>query len=467
MVVPNHRKTLNRLMRHIPPQMILFARKGYRAWRAKYGLFVIRERPMLTNEIWQSDHHKWNLFIRVTIKKEKNGKVYEKEIALRPTITAWLDSATGYFVGWVISIMPNSDTIAEAFCRAAVLKPGEPQRGLPMQVVLDCGRDYKSKLLEDCPKELSKFTPEDTMLNKRFGGMGLLSAIGCEIIHNLPYHPQSKPIERYFGILEEKWISKLPGWCYESADKRPPDFQKKLDELLKQKKLLTLEEFVSYFQNTILLEYHNTVDAETTIPELPGWNLSSKYMSPAQRYAFLEKAKTITPDWRTISILKMHHSPDHKVHRWGIRFCNTYYQADELGGLVGASVDILFNRVQPPYAPSSISVIHNNRYLCEAIPAEVRHLTGDSPIDIMHASDRQNQPARDMKAQLTRIRRSAESILPEKAQSNPSEKNQLYDMVFAPSVEEELDTSEITCPDTKKSYVQKGLSFLFGDDDDN
>ena len=33
MVIPNHRKTINRLLSHIPPQMILFARKGYREWR--------------------------------------------------------------------------------------------------------------------------------------------------------------------------------------------------------------------------------------------------------------------------------------------------------------------------------------------------------------------------------------------------------------------------------------------------
>lgn len=466
MPVPNHRKTVNRLLKHIPHQMILFARKGYREWRAKYGLFVVRERPILTNEIWQSDHHVINCFIRVTLKKEKNEKIYEKEIAVRPVLTAWLDSATGYFVGWVISILPNSDTIAEAFCRAATVAPGKIPRGLPLKVILDCGADFRSRLLEDCPKEISKFTAEDTMLNKRFAGMGLLSAFGVGIIHNLPFHPQSKPLERYFGILEDKWISKLPGWCYESADRRPPDFQKKLEELLKQKKLLTMNEFVSYFENTILPEYHNMIDTETTIPELPGWNLSMKSMSPAQKYELLEKAKTITPDWSTISIMKMHHSPKHTVTRKGIRFSNTFYQADELGGMVDTEVDILFNRVCPPFAPASISVIHNNKYICEAIPAEIRHQAGDSSLDLTLDSDRQNRPAREMKSQVTRIRRSAEAILPDKAKSKPNEKNQLYDMVYAPSVPEEPVESIFTCPDSKKSYVQKGLSFLFGDDNE-
>ena len=469
MTVPNHRKTINRLLKHIPPQMILYARKGYREWRAQYGLFVMRDRPLLVNESWQGDHHKFDLFVRITIREEHGSKTYEKEIAVRPTLTAWIDSATSTFVGWVISVTPNSDTIAEAFCRAAVLKPGSPIRGLPKTVIVDCGKDYKSKLLEDVPAELSAFTPDDTELNKRFAGLGLLPALGVEVTHALHYHPQSKPIERCFGVIEEKWISKLPGWCRNSIDERPDDFQKALTSLLSDRKLLTLEEFVSYFQDTILPEYHSTVDNETTVPELPGWKLSVASMTPLQRYNALEMAKTITPDWSTISVLKLHHSPDHKVGRWGIRFSNTYYQADELAHIVGDNVDILFHRVQPPYAPSSLTVIHQNRYLCEAYPAERHRTSGDDPADIVHNSDRQNQPQREMKAALTRIRQSVDAILPDKAKSSPGEKNQLSDMAFAPSVNGDDasidDTDSIFHTSTsRRNDVRKGLSFLFGED---
>ena len=456
MVVPNHRKTINRLLKHIPPQMIVYARKGYREWRARYGLFVLRERPLLVNESWQGDHHKFDLFVSITIRKESGAKTYEKEIAVRPTLTAWMDSATGCIVGWVISVMPNSDTIAEAFCRAAVLSPGSPFRGLPQTVIVDCGKDYKSSLLEDMPEELS--ISSDTALNCRFGGMGILPVLGVNVQHTLPYHPQSKPIERCFRTLEEKWISKLPGWCRNSTSERPDSFQKELTALLNNKKLLTLEEFASYFQSTILQEYHNLVDTETSIPDMPGWHLAHTSMTPAQRYAALEKAKTITPDWNTISILKMHHSSEHKVGRWGIRFSNTYYQADELTQITGQMVDILFHAVQPPYAPSSITVVHNNSFLCEAFPAELRHMTGDSPVDIMYDTERQNRPALEIKSTLSRIRQSADAILPDKAKSKPSERVQMYDYSFAPSVEEEPPHG---C--SRQSSIKKGLAFLFGE----
>jgi len=101
-------------------------------------------------------------------------------------------------------------------------------------------------------------------------------------------------IERYFGTIERRWISKLPGWCRCSIAGRPTDFQETLSKLLQKEELLTLEEFVDYFQNTILPEYCGSPDTETSIPELPGWDLTFDSMSPIQRYENLEKARTIS-----------------------------------------------------------------------------------------------------------------------------------------------------------------------------
>lgn len=55
------------------------------------------------------------------------------EIPVRPTLTAWMDTATGYIVGWVISILPNVDTIAEVFCHGAPLPKERSSAGFPMQ----------------------------------------------------------------------------------------------------------------------------------------------------------------------------------------------------------------------------------------------------------------------------------------------------------------------------------------------
>ena len=74
MIVPNNRKTLNRLLSHIPPQLILFCRRGYREWRSKYGMFSLREKPLLKNACFEGDHHIFDCFCTVKICKYKNGK---------------------------------------------------------------------------------------------------------------------------------------------------------------------------------------------------------------------------------------------------------------------------------------------------------------------------------------------------------------------------------------------------------
>lgn len=211
MRIPHDRRTVNRLLAHIPPQMVCYCREGVCKWNSLYGHFTLREKPLLVNELWQGDHHVFDLFVRVPVKRQSGGQILEKEITVRPTLTAWMDTATGCVVGWVISILPNSDTIAEAFCRGAALTQGEIFHGLPKAILVDCGKDYRSALLEDLPDEISSI-PEDAMyLNKRFGGLGLLPALGVEAHHALPYHPQSKSIERMFGTLEREWICKLKG----------------------------------------------------------------------------------------------------------------------------------------------------------------------------------------------------------------------------------------------------------------
>lgn len=467
MVVPKHRKTVNRLLAHVPPQMVLFARQGYRKWRAEYGLFVVRDRPLLAGECFIGDHHKFDCFCRVTIQKEHYGKIYQKEIAVRPTLTAWLDAATWCPVGWVISILPNSDTIAEAFCRAVVLTPGSPFHGLPLCCVVDCGKDYKSRLLEDLPADLNYTIPEDTMLNKRFAGMGLLQAMGVKVYHALPYQPQSKPIERFFGSIEKIIQKEQPGWCHCKIEDRPADFQKMLDRKLKSKELPELEKFALWFQNTLLPEYYGSIDPELPLPEFPGWSLSGKSMSPMQKYNALEKVQTVTPDWNTLSILKMHYKEGCQIGRYGIRFRNVFYQADELAFLGNEKVDILYHNVQPPYAPSSISVIHNGHYLCEAFPAERKHMTGDSPLDIAINNNRQKRPAREIQKSLSRLRRSSEAILPENALQTPDEKSQLYDMAYAPAVADEQSADEKTPVETAKDVkinINESLRFLFGDE---
>ena len=490
MRIPNNRKTVNRLLAHIPPQMICYCREGVRKWSSLYGHFTLREKPILVNELWQGDHHVFDLFVRVTVKRQSGGRILEKEIAVRPTLTAWMDTATRCIVGWVVSILPNADTIAEAFCRAVALTQGEIFRGLPKAILVDCGKDYRSALLEDLPDEISADSDDTMYLNKRFAGLGLLRALSGEVHHALPYHPPSKSIQRMFGTLEREWICKLKGWCHNSVKERPDGFSKYLQQLLEKKELLTLDDFVQKFQSEILPAYHQFHKDGITSDQADadGWLPSFDTMSPLEKYHALEKPYLVTPDWKTLCALKLHHAAGCHIGRHGIRFSNVWYWDDALRIHIGANADVFYHAVEKPLAPSSLTVTVNGRFVCEAFPAQKLPFTGADPAELQAHLDGNHQHEKSLKGTITRISRSAAAILPSEASTSvPTEKSQLRDYCYAASVTDETNVTEqaselsdcvAALPDspeilpetdagskpTSPSNVQELLNFLFGEE---
>lgn len=376
-LLPHNRKTINRLMARVPDQMACFCREGLRTWEARYGHFLLREKPQQVNLLWEGDHHIFDCFVRIRQTRSINDVKQEREVLVRPVLTAWMDTGTSALVGWVISILPNSSTIAEAFCRACVFTLDSPFHGLPCAVLTDHGKDYRSKLLEDLPQDFQTDLPDTMLLNQHFAGLGLFPALNVTVHHSRVYHPQTKSIERLFGTIERRWIRKLPGWCHGSIKDRPPDFQKRLMKQWRAGELLTMEEFIAEFANRILPEYHSCTDAEKEdLPELSDpetiadpsiWHTAFEAATPLQRYQTLPKARRLTPDWKTMAIFKMHRKKNCKVHTQGILYSKTFYWDDALAWIVGEHVDIHFNEpLRKEDAPLSVIVIYNNKSLCEA-----------------------------------------------------------------------------------------------------
>ena len=501
-IIPQNRKTVNRLLAHVPPSLCCYVKEGYRQWRAKYGLFVMRKKPLLINASASCDNHVCDCFIRIKLRRTRNDKIYEKEIAARPILTVWMDTASRYITGWAISIIPNADTIAEAFARACVYKVGDISSGIPCKVILDCGKDMKSKLLDDPCSRFTLDNWDDSFLNERFMGIGLFQALGCEVQRNLPYSPQAKgDMERFFRILEEKYISKMCGWCHNSVAERPEGFAKKLKQLLEEKKLLTLEEFVDYFQNVILPDYHgmtskdiddyyntsdadmntasdttnnanaaddeksNAVEARDEIDD--GYTLSLESMSPAQRYKTLEKARNVVPSWQTMGILMRHYAPDvAEIKHYGIKFAGIYYQNDKLNDYAGYRASILYHSYQKPFAPSSIIVIVEGKAICEAFPAQRNKMSGESGAKLTDDRRIQNAPQIKMSKTLDRIGKSVHSILPEKIESHElSDKEQLQEYSFAPAIRE-IETMTATS-DVMPHVDTAMISAIFSQESDN
>ncbi len=404
MKVPSTRYPLNDLLSHIPEQQIYFCREGFRAWNAEYGHFVIRNKPQLVNLNWQGDHHVFDCFVRVKQLQTKNGVTEEKEVLKRPVLTAWMDTASGCIVGWVISILPNSSTIAEAFCRAVCYTNGDIFHGLPASVLVDCGKDYKSSLLENISNESNSTYENGAFLSQRFAGMGVLPALNVSVYHALPYHPQSKSIERAFEELE-KWIKKVPGYCYNSVKERPTGFGDTLKKQHENGELYTMEEFVNFFRTKVLPEYHGSISApDSTSSEIDNWHKAKQSMTPLELYNSLPKARNLTPNWRTMSILKMQRKNGCKVDRQGIQFHHILYWDETLAWYIGDTVDILYNApICKEDHPLSITVTYQGRFICEAEPARHYMFTNEPFENLQPEFDSKNQHIAELRATYERI----------------------------------------------------------------
>lgn len=119
-----------RLDKEIPKQGIYLARYGQSAWNRKYGGYIDRDYSNITcNEVWVSDHAQIDVACF-----DSGGKV------VFPWVTVWRDYKSGKWLGWILQTKnPNSDFIFQSFYYAA------QEFGLPKDVIIDNGKDYRSK----------------------------------------------------------------------------------------------------------------------------------------------------------------------------------------------------------------------------------------------------------------------------------------------------------------------------------
>lgn len=355
--------TINRILKkEIPEEIKYYVFKGAKAWEAKYMQKATRDKPKLINEVWFGDHHVLDVFI-----KDKDGKI------VKPWLTAWYDAASGCMVGWCLSTNPNSQTISEALMYAIVAKKDFPFIGLPLIVYTDNGKDYRSQIFEGgniVEKSYGKGMPfsKDTI--------GILKELGIENVHAQAYHGWAKPIERWFGTFEGTYVRELPGWCGNSPEERPDDFEKHLKKLIREDKLLTMEELKEWYIK-VLKEYHNT----------PHSGYGGK--KPIDIYLTGEKARNDIPSIASLSLLKME-VETRTITRQGIYFDNKLYWNQEFSDkkIMEQKVQIRYNRENK----DTILVIHEGKTICAAnVKENLKMVREDEEKIAAHVSNQKRQ----------------------------------------------------------------------------
>ena len=115
MIIPDTRYPVNRFLNSLSEQEIAFGRRGSDYWTTHYAPKTVRIKPDTVNVVWFGDHHLADVLVIAGHKKDGSP------ILARHWLTVVTDGASDAIVGSVVTLRPNSMTIAESFCRAAPL----------------------------------------------------------------------------------------------------------------------------------------------------------------------------------------------------------------------------------------------------------------------------------------------------------------------------------------------------------
>lgn len=317
--------TVNRFLLTLPPAAVVLAREGPKAFRAQMEPKCHRDLNALApNEYWCGDHREMDLFVRLD---DRDGaRIF------RPWLTAWLDLGTRTCVGHVTRVVPNSDGIALAL-RAGILRFGVPQ-----ELYIDNGKDYRCEYLNGQRQTSRNVTLSHDVTDTL--APGVLSPLGVTITHAHPYQAWSKPIEPWFSHTFPEWEKSLPGYCGQNGKARP----EKLSGEIKRGELLTLAQFAERLTEHIEA-YHRTEHSVLGKTPLAAW----------------QGIEIVRPNPRTLDLLLMRQRSV-KVYHQGIKLHGRHYWHDDLILHMGHRVEVRFGEEL-----GRVLVFAAGKFVCEAL----------------------------------------------------------------------------------------------------
>jgi len=345
---------VRRIIRAIPADLCVLARKGERAYLGTAAPFIQRTfEDLVAGEVWNGDHHQFDFFVR----HDRTGKL------IRLWLTAWLDLASRCLVGWVISEKPNSRTILEGLVHGILPKPRPEYRrlcGLPRRLYNDNGRDYRSATLEGGTISLGRLGIEegDALLLK-----GAFQQLDINVTHAIPYNAKAKPIERFFGTLAMDFSPSLPGYCGHDTASKPEQLAEQIKRHERWLKgevadtpFLTVTQAIELFE-AWLFGYHTRAHSELS--------REGRKLTPIACWELYGKQAEI-PTGRSLEFLLMHRELA-TIQKNGIKIDGHWYWSDELAGRSG---QVQVRRARAEGGRAYVFDLRG-KFICEAIAGQV------------------------------------------------------------------------------------------------
>lgn len=279
---PGYLAFKRRLEREVPKQAIYLARYGQSKWNKKYGTYIERDySTIICGSVWVADHAQ----IDVACLMDDGSVVF-------PWVTAWRDFKSSKWLGWLLQPgSPNSDHIFQSFYY------GADEYGLPTDVLLDNGKDFRCKDFAGGRKSLKVDANEARTTS-------MLAELNVKVHFALPYNAQTKPIERDFLKIKELLSKHCVGYRGGNVVERP----EKLADEIKKGKLIPFNTFKEIFDDFII----------NILNKRPSQGKNLKGLSPDELFNSEFKEK-ITVSKDALKLFCMRTSRTYTIGRNGIK----------------------------------------------------------------------------------------------------------------------------------------------------
>jgi hypothetical protein len=200
-------ETVRSYLDALPPSITVLARKGERAYSESMTPYLQRDYEEIpANHIWVADH----MIHDVEVRNDCFEGVPENA-PMRLRFSAFIDMRTRKFVGYCWAPEGNSRVITTAVRR------GIERYGPPAIVYCDNGKDYR-KVAKRARRVSREWVEQEYTALER---TGVLQRLDVAVQFCLPYHPQSKLIERAFRLVHQKFDAIFPHYTTGNAYLRP------------------------------------------------------------------------------------------------------------------------------------------------------------------------------------------------------------------------------------------------------
>ena len=380
-----------RLRREVPKQSIYLARYGESAWNRKYGNYIDRDySSVICGEVWVSDHAQ----IDVACLTQDGNVVF-------PWVTAWRDYKSGKWLGWILqSGNPNSDHIFQLFYYAV------NEFGLPKDVIIDNGKDYRSKDFAGG----RQFKVETNQRKTR----SMLGELNVNVHFALPYNAQTKPIERDFLKIKELLSKHCIGYRGGNVVERP----EKLAKEIKAGKIIPFEVFKEVFDDFVI----------NVLNKRPSRGKNHEGLSPDQLFN-QECAEVIKVESDALKLFCTRTSKNYTIRRNGIKDneLGITYWADWMISKTGLKVYL--RRDIQNFKVAWVFRADNNAFIGK--------VTAVKAVAALHADEISKEAFKDAMAIKKRSLKIAKSYIKQTREISLEEKCANYKAAYA-SVEKEI-----------------------------